>query len=94
MKNKFKYNKLFGRLAEMGLTREDYARAIGTSRSSLAAKLNSQRDFTQAEIAESVKVLSISKEDIPVYFFTPEVQKSKQRKRGERNGFGTGQNTY
>lgn len=30
MKTKYKYNKLFGRLAEMGLTREDYAKAIGT----------------------------------------------------------------
>lgn len=73
MKTKYKYNKLFGRLAEMGLTREDYAKAIGTSRSSLAAKLNSQRDFTQAEISESVKVLNIHTSEIPQYFFTPKV---------------------
>lgn len=71
MKTKYKYNKLFGRLAEMGLTREDYAKAIGTSRSSLAAKLNSQRDFTQAEISESVKVLKIPMSEISTYFFTP-----------------------
>ena len=57
----------------MGLPREDYAKAIGTSRSSLAAKLNSQRDFTQAEISESVKVLKIPTSEISTYFFTPEV---------------------
>lgn len=70
----FDYNKLRGRIREVFNTQSAFAKAIGMSTTSLSAKLNNLVEFSQKEIDRAVKLLKISQEEIPIYFFTPEVQ--------------------
>lgn len=72
----FKYNKLYGRLAELRMTQDEYAQKLGISRTSLYKRLNSQAFFTQDEILKNVEILKISKDKIPEYFFEVNVMKS------------------
>jgi hypothetical protein len=48
---------------------------MGLSLATLSLKLNNKSQWTQPEIFKAVDVLEISPAEIPVYFFTPEVQK-------------------
>lgn len=73
----YDYSKLIGRIAELGMTRNGFADAIGISRTSLYQKLRSVSEFTQREIQSAVTVLKLCYEDIPAYFFTLKVQKAK-----------------
>lgn len=70
----FNYSKLKGRIREIFNTQSAFAKAIGMSATSLSAKLNNLVEFSQKEIDRAVKLLKISQEEIPIYFFTPEVQ--------------------
>lgn len=70
----FDYNKLRGRIREVFKTQSAFAKAIGMSTTSLSAKLNNLVEFSQKEIDRAVKLLKISQEEIPIYFFTLEVQ--------------------
>ena len=64
--NKFKtYNKT------------TFARAIGLSYYSLYKKLRNIVPFTQNEIIKIVKILNISQNEIPIYFFTEKVKKTQ-----------------
>lgn len=74
----FVYNKLEGKIIEVFGTREAYAEALGTSKTSVSKKLNNKVQFTPTEIMKSIDLLGIKHEDISVYFFTPEVQKPEQ----------------
>ena len=73
----FDYNKLRGRIREVFKTQSAFAKAIGMSTTSLSAKLNNLVEFSQNEIEKAVELLKIDKEDIPVYFFTLEVQEAE-----------------
>lgn len=73
----FDYNKLRGRIREIFKTQSAFAKAIGMSTTSLSAKLNNLVEFSQNEIEKAVELLKIDKEDIPVYFFTLEVQEAE-----------------
>lgn len=73
----FQYNKLRGRIKEICETNEEFARRMGVSPAALSAKLNNKSQWTQPEIYKAVDVLAIDCADIPSYFFTPEVQKTK-----------------
>lgn len=70
---RFNYTKLYGRMAELGISKEKLAQMIGMSRSSLYKKLISSREFTQSEIIQCAEILNISLLDIPEYFFTVNV---------------------
>ncbi|WP_292018432.1 DUF739 family protein [Megasphaera sp. UBA4382] len=70
---KYNYSKLIGRLAEMGITRDEFASKIGVSRTALYNKMQSETEFTQDEIKKSVDVLNIPWNDISLYFFTLKV---------------------
>jgi hypothetical protein len=59
-------------------TQENFADALGIGRTSLNQRLNNVSEFSSKEILKSCELLSISREDIPVYFFTPIVQKHEQ----------------
>lgn len=74
----FNYNKLRGKIKEVCGTQDNFAKAIGIGRVSLSQRLNNILDFSQEEIHKSCEILGIDKEDIPVYFFTLEVQKSER----------------
>jgi len=70
----FDYSKLRGKIREIFKTQQLFADAMGMSSTSLSDKLNNHVEFSQKEIEKAVELLRIEKEDIPVYFFTLEVQ--------------------
>lgn len=74
----FVYNKLKGRIKEIFGTQSAFAEAVGLSSVSVSAKLNNGVEFKPSEIMKAVDVLKIEPEDIPVYFFTQDVQKTEQ----------------
>lgn len=74
----FDYRKLRGKIKEVCNTQANFATAIGLGRTALNQRLNNILDFSQSEMEKSAAVLGFQKEDIPVYFFTPEVQKHEQ----------------
>ena len=71
---KFNYSKLKGRIREIFDTQSAFAEVMGMSTTSLSAKLNNKIEFSQKEIDKASDLLKIKKEEIPIYFFTPEVQ--------------------
>lgn len=74
----FNYNKLRGRIREKCLTQEELAREIGISYVSLSQRLNNKLEFSGQEIYKTCGALEIPLEEIPIYFFTPDVQKREQ----------------
>lgn len=70
----FDYSKLRGRIREIFKTQSSFAKEMGMSTTSLSTKLNNNVEFSQKEIDRAVKLLKISQEEIPAYFFTLEVQ--------------------
>ena len=73
----FQYNKLRGRIKEICLTNEEFAKRMGLSLAAISNKLNNKSQWTQPEIFKAVAVLMINSSDIPAYFFTPLVQKTE-----------------
>lgn len=73
----FHYAKLKGRIKEICGTNEEFSRRMGLSMVTISAKLNNKSQWTQPEIFKAVDVLGIESSDIPVYFFTPTVQKTE-----------------
>lgn len=68
----YDYSKLYGRMAEMGITREELARQLEISRSTLYSKLTkltSRTEFTQDEIRRCVEILRLDVRDLSLYFF-------------------------
>lgn len=73
----FNYSKLRGRIKEKYVTQENFAQKMGVSRTTLSQKLNNINEFTQQEINKAVELLDLPVEEIPIYFFVIEVQKSE-----------------
>ena len=66
----FNYSKLRGKIKEVFDTEAIFAKKMGISTTSLSQKLNNKVEFSQKEIEKAIELLHISKEEIPVYFFT------------------------
>jgi transcriptional regulator with XRE-family HTH domain len=73
----FDYSKLKGRIKEIFDTQSAFAEAMGLSTASISAKLNNKVPFEQNEIKRAVEVLKVPQEEIPLYFFNPEVQEAE-----------------
>lgn len=71
----FNYNKLRGRIVEKCGTIRAFADAIGVSEVSISKYLNNKVEWGQRTIDEACRVLDIPREEIPIYFFVPDVQK-------------------
>lgn len=80
----YDYSKLRGKIKEVCETHDRFAEKLGIGRVSLSQRLNNILDFSQSEMYKTCDILSISKEDIPVYFFTLKVQKHEQNCNNER----------
>ena len=65
----YDYSKLEGRIIEKFGTRESFARASGMTPKSIYDKLNNKTIWKQPEISKAMDLLSISGEDIELYFF-------------------------
>lgn len=74
----FDYSKLRGAIREKFGTQEAFAKAMGFSTATLSDKLNNKVQWNQKEIDKAVELLEISKEDIPIYFFSEKVQLPEQ----------------
>ena len=65
----YDYSKLKGRIIEKFGTRESFAKAFGITTNSMYDKLNNKTIWKQPEISKAMDLLSISGEDIGLYFF-------------------------
>lgn len=63
-------SKLRGRIREKFGTQEAFADAIGMSHTTLSAKLNGKSEWKRQEIEDACRLLGISAEEIPLYFFS------------------------
>ena len=64
-----KYRKLNGRMRELGISQDDFARKLGINPTTLSRKLNGSTEFLAGEIQKSCLILKIDPTEIPVYFF-------------------------
>lgn len=74
----FDYSKLRGAIREKFGTQEAFAKAMGFSTATLSDKLNNKVQWNQKEIDKAVELFEISKEYIPIYFFSEKVQLPEQ----------------
>lgn len=74
----FNYNKLRGKIREKFFRQDDFADAIGMSKTTLSLKLNNVTSFTQKEIIAAMNALDLPYTELESYFFTPKVQKTTQ----------------
>ena len=72
----FNYNKLKGRIIEILGSYSRYAEELGLSRSQISNKLEGRVQFTQKQIADTMRILNIDKTEIGLYFFNIEVVKN------------------
>ena len=70
----FDYSKLRGRIVEKFGNQIAFSKAMNTSESTLSLKLCGKRTWKQSEICLAIKLLELSENDIPDYFFTIKVQ--------------------
>ena len=82
----FDYCELRKLIREKYGTQKIFAANLGICRTSLSHRLNNTLQFSQKEIEESCALLSIPKNEIPTYFFSPKVQKQEQKmlKQGDK----------
>ncbi len=69
----YDYSKLLGKIKEKFIVQDDFARALGISRTSLSLKLNCRAQFNQTEIDRATELLDINSAEIPEYFFVKKV---------------------
>ena len=76
----FNYSKVKGLIKEKFGTQERFAKAVNMSRTAISQRLNNIIDFSDKEIIKWCIALEIEFKNIPIYFFTVEVQKHEQNK--------------
>lgn len=75
----FSYKKLKGRIIEKFDTLGKFAEALGIDATYLSRKLGGDVAFSQKEIVKWSELLDIPENEIGLYFFVIEVQKSEQK---------------
>lgn len=66
---KYDYSKLKGRIIEICGSQSVFAEKMGLSEHTISKKLNGDRTFKQPDIEKAIKILNLTKKDIPSYFF-------------------------
>lgn len=64
------YYPLLGKIAQNGMTQEDYANKLGISRTSLYHRLRGKRTFTVDNIKKTVNIFDLSPDEMMSIFFT------------------------
>lgn len=72
----YNYSALLGKIVEKYGTQARFSDAIGISEHSISQKLNGKTEWKQSEMDLACRLMGISKDDIPKYFFTVKVQSS------------------
>lgn len=75
----FDFSKLRGRIREKFRTQALFADAMGLSECVVSQKLNNRSEWSADEIRKACGLLALAPEDIPAYFFAPDVEKTQQR---------------
>lgn len=70
----YNYSKLDGKITEVFKNRRNFANAIGFSERTLSLKMNCKVPWSQMQIDKACNLLEIKISEIPLYFFTLEVQ--------------------
>lgn len=70
----YDYSKLDGKIVEVFKNRQNFAKSLGLSERSLSLKMNGKVPWKQPEIAKICNLLSITENEIGVYFFALKVQ--------------------
>lgn len=65
------YSALRGRIRAVFGTQAAFAEAMSISECAVSQKLNGRSEWAADEIRRACELLSISPEDIPLYFFCP-----------------------
>lgn len=73
----FDYSKLRGRIIEKFGNTKDFIEAMNFSKTTFYSKMNNNSDWDSQEIFRACNLLDIAEFDIPAYFFTETVQKTK-----------------
>lgn len=73
----YDYSKLKGKIRELGLTQNAFAKAIGITEQTLNLRLSNKRVFHQDEIDKSMQLFQEPAENIHIYFFTKKVSKNE-----------------
>lgn len=74
----FDYSKLRGRVVEIFNTQSCFADAMGWSERTLSLKMNGLRPWKQPDICKAIRLLRLTADDIPAYFFESKVQNIEQ----------------
>lgn len=74
----FNYRKLRGKIVEVFETQGNFAVAMELSERTISLKLQGKIYFNQSEILRAASLLGVSENEIPLYFFTEDVQKLEQ----------------
>ena len=74
----YDYSKLEGRIIEKFGTRESYAKESGITAKSIYDKLNNKTIWKQPEISKAMDLLSISGEELELYFFKKKAHNTEQ----------------
>lgn len=70
------FNKLKGKMKEMGLSQEQVSNMLGISTQSFNAKINSRKQFTLGEVITLCDLLNI--ENPKEYFFAKDIPNMQQ----------------
>lgn len=71
------YSRLRGLIRTYFSTNAAFAKALGISECALSQKLNNRSEWTRNQMGKAAELLRFPVADIPVYFFTPKVEKSQ-----------------
>lgn len=71
------YSKLRGLIRTYFSTNAAFAKALGISECALSQKLNNRSEWTRKEMGKAAGLLHFPVAEIPVYFFTPDVEKTQ-----------------
>lgn len=70
---KYNYSKLKGRIVEICGSQSVFAEKMGLSEQTISNKLKGRYKFSQNDIEKAIKILNLTKDDIPTYFFNQKV---------------------
>ena len=70
-------NKLKARIVEKGFTMESLAQAVNLSCPTIRRKINGKQDFRVSGIKAFCRALSLDLTDVPAYFFSEDVHKTR-----------------
>lgn len=73
----YDYSKLKGKIKELGVTQNEFAKQIGITEQSLILRFKNQRRFRQEEMQKTMELFDEPIKNVHIYFFTQKVQKNR-----------------